>query len=64
MNDHTQPTWNNQLWHARKLAEEKGLEALNDPHAMTGRICKCGLCFCCAALQVYNELNNPKAGTL
>lgn len=52
----TTPTWENQVWHARNIAKEKGLEALNNPHAMTGRICGCGSCFCCAALFVYNEL--------
>lgn len=52
----TEPTWENQLWQARRLAKEKGLGALNDPHAMTGRTCGCKGCFCCAALEVYNEL--------
>lgn len=50
-----EPTWENQLWQARRLLKEKGLEALYNPHAMTGRICRCGQCFCCAALQVYYE---------
>jgi|SRR5205809_3496495 len=52
----SEPTWENQLSAARKLAADKGLSALNNPHAMTGRICRCGSCFCCAALAVYNEL--------
>ncbi len=58
---HAAPTWKNQLWQARRLAEEKGLEALNNPHAMTGRKCGCRDCFCCAALAVYDELK-AKAG--
>ncbi len=56
---HAAPTWENQLWHARRLATDKGLDALNNPHAMTGRVCGCGSCFCCAALFVYNELRIP-----
>lgn len=52
---HTAPTWENQLYRARQLADEKGLAALWNPHAMTGRICGCGSCFCCAALFVYLE---------
>jgi len=54
-NQHREPTWENQLWHANRLADEKGLAALYSPHAATGRICGCGRCFCCAALHVYNE---------
>ncbi len=54
-----EPTWENQLNHARRLAVDKGLDALNNPHAMTGRVCGCGSCFCCAALYVYNELSTP-----
>lgn len=55
MNQHREPTYENQLWHARKLLAEKGLDAVNNPHAMTGRVCGCGECFCCAALQVVRE---------
>ena len=47
------PTWENQLWTAAELLVNKGPEALNTPHAMTGKICGCGDCFCCAALEVY-----------
>jgi hypothetical protein len=53
--DHSEPTYENQLWHARKLLREKGREAVNNPHAMIGRDCKCGDCFCCAAAQVLRE---------
>ena len=49
------PTYENQLWHARRLLKEKGADAFNNPHAMIGRTCKCGGCFCCAAKQVYRE---------
>ena len=56
-------TYQNQLAEARKVARERGLEALNNPHAMTGRICGCRNCFCCAALEVYNELRKAKSKT-
>lgn len=56
---HATPTWENQLHRARQLADERGLGALHNPHAMTGRICGCGSCFCCAALFVYNERTRP-----
>jgi hypothetical protein len=52
---HSEPTYENQLWHARKLMSEKGRDALNNPHAMIGRTCRCGSCFCCAAAQVLKE---------
>ena len=54
-NDRSAPTWENQIWHARKLLQDKGREALNNPHAMIGRQCGCGECFCCAALYVLRE---------
>jgi hypothetical protein len=47
------PTYENQLWLASELLVNKGIEAVNNPHAMTGRTCGCGNCFCCAALEVY-----------
>ena len=53
--DHSEPTHENQLWHARKLLAEEGLAALENPHAMIGRQCGCGTCFCCAAVQVVRE---------
>lgn len=53
--NHNEPTYENQLWQARKLLAEKGRDALNNPHAMIGRTCKCGSCFCCAAAQVIQE---------
>ncbi len=56
-----EPTWENQIKRARQLAADKGLEALNNPHAMTRRKCGCRDCFCCAALAVYYELK-AKAG--
>lgn len=61
---HDEPTFENQLWQARRLAQEKGIEALNNPHAMTGRICGCGSCFCCAALAVYNELTKVQGNVI
>lgn len=60
MKTETKPNYARQLAEARRLLAEKGREALNNPHAMTGRICRCGDCFCCAALQVLNE--NEAAG--
>ena len=53
--DHSAPTRENQLWHARRLLEEKGAEALRNPHALIGRTCGCNDCFCCAALTVLGE---------
>lgn len=47
-----EPTYENQLWHAERYYQEKGAFALNNPHGMTGKICKCGECFCCAANEV------------
>ena len=55
MNDRSEPTWENQLWHARRVLADKGPEALNNPHAMIGRTCGCGTCFCCAALRIYKN---------
>lgn len=50
-----EPTYVNQIRLARKLLSERGIHALYNPHAATGKICGCGDCFCCAALEVYNE---------
>lgn len=50
------------LIEARKVLAEKGAGALYSPHAMTGRICRCNDCFCCAALQVYTEHQVRNAG--
>lgn len=49
------PTWENQLQRARALLREQGRDALENPHAATGRICGCRTCFCCAALLVLRE---------
>lgn len=56
-----EPTWENQIRMARELLESKGADALLNPSAMTGRICGCKDCFCCAALKVYNEYIKAKA---
>ena len=53
--DRSAPTYENQLYHAHKLLQDKGLAALENPHAMIGRGCKCGDCFCCAAAQVSRD---------
>jgi hypothetical protein len=49
------PTYANQLKSARELLARDGPNALWSPHAATGRICGCGACFCCAALEVWKE---------
>ena len=54
-NEHRDPTWANQLWQANKIADEKGIDALDNPHGMIGRACGCGDCFTCAAAFVVNE---------
>lgn len=54
-NNHSEPTFENQLWHARKLIEDKGTKELQR-HAAVGKMCGCGGCFCCAALHVLHEL--------
>jgi hypothetical protein len=53
--EHSAPTWENQLWHARKLLAEKGRSAVYNPHGMIGKQCKCRSCFCCAAWHVTLE---------
>ena len=55
MDNHREPTYNNQLFHARQLLMDEGLSALDNPPGATGRMCKCGSCFCCAAAQVVKE---------
>jgi hypothetical protein len=51
----TEPTYNNQRYHAAVLLSERGIEALNNPHAMIGRTCGCGTCFCCAAAEIESK---------
>lgn len=48
----SEPTYSNQLRKARELMAKDGREALDNPHAMIGRTCGCGTCFCCAAAEV------------
>lgn len=55
MTDYDAPTYENQLTHARALLADKGPAALKSPHVYTGRQCRCGGCFTCAAAQVYGE---------
>jgi hypothetical protein len=55
MDYHAEPTYANQLWQARKIAATQGPEELRR-HALVGQMCRCGNCFCCAALFVYSEL--------
>jgi hypothetical protein len=51
-----EPTWANQLWHARRLLREKGMGELRR-HASVSRDNPHGSCncFCCAALYVERE---------
>jgi len=63
MDSHAEPTYENQLWHARKLLAEKGRGALDNPHGMTGRTCGCGSCFCCAAAEVVRMYDKRPKGT-
>jgi hypothetical protein len=60
--DHSAPTWPNQLWHARQLLISKGFEALDNPHGMIGR--KCGACFCCAAAYVLKQDERSRVAVL
>lgn len=62
MNDHSKPTWENQLWHARKVLKEKGRNALDNPNGMIGRTCKCGTCYCCAAAFIVAEADKADGG--
>lgn len=48
-------TFADMLHNARRILREKGIHALYNPHAATGKICRCGNCFCCAAWQVWCE---------
>lgn len=50
-----EPTFINQLAEARRVLETEGPEALRNPHALTGAICRCKACFCCAAFVVYRQ---------
>jgi hypothetical protein len=49
------PTWENQLWRAAELLVHEGIEAVRNPHAMIGEDCKCGTCFCCAAMEIVRR---------
>lgn len=45
---------------ARAYARQHGIHQL-DRHAAVGQGCKCGHCFCCAALKVVNQVkSSPK----
>ena len=55
-----EPTFANQLREARKILETQGPEALRNPHALTGSICGCKNCFCCAALAVYHQATGKR----
>ena len=62
--DRSTPTYENQLWHARKLLADKGRNALHNPHGMIGKQCRCGSCFCCAAAQVVREFDKQQSATV
>lgn len=57
-------TWPAQIRAARLLLKRQGRAALENPHAMIGRQCKCSNCFTCAAAYVIQELDEKsrKAG--
>lgn len=54
--DKSTPTYSNQLWAAAELLADKGVDALNNPHAMIGRECGCSDCFCCAAAEIVKAV--------
>lgn len=54
------PTYANQLHEASKILEADGPEALRNPHALTGAICRCKACFCCAAFTVYYKTTGKR----
>jgi len=60
MDNHSEPTYENQLWHARRILAEQGREALDNPNGMIGRTCRCGSCYCCAAAQVVREFDEER----
>lgn len=51
-NDHSEPTWENQLWHARQLPTEElkrhAAVSIDNRH-------RCTDCFCCACVAVLEE---------
>jgi hypothetical protein len=47
--------WAEQIERARALGAEQGTAGLWR-HAMVGRMCGCHDCFCCAAMQVRDEM--------
>lgn len=49
---HEKPTWDNQMWHARRVWHDEGPAELKR-HAEVGKTCGCKGCFCCAALMTY-----------
>ena len=55
-----EPTWTNQLAHARRLMVEQGYDAVWNPHGMIGATCHCMDCFTCAAYQVCKDHDPEK----
>ena len=45
-------TTRGEIW---RLTKENGMEWLVNPHAATGKVCKCGICWCCKAYSVYQQ---------
>lgn len=52
----SEQSMNENIKQARKLGDNEGIKGLA-PHARVGRICGCRDCFCCAAAQVMDEVN-------
>lgn len=54
--DHTEPTWFNQLFHARQLLREKGYaEVKRHASVSIDNRHRCRDCFCCACVEVLRE---------
>lgn len=50
--DRSEPTLENQLWHARKLSDE---ELIRHASVSIDNNDTCGTCFCCACVTVMKE---------
>lgn len=47
--------WEAHIKRAKMILTTRGERALRNPHAETGRICRCQDYFCCAAFTVFTE---------
>ena len=54
--DHSEPTWENQLWHAEQLNTlEKRAELRRHASVSRDNRHRCEDCFCCACLKVLER---------